>query len=207
MIAALQAETRKLASTRLWWVLLVSGAGYLAITAGGLAGFLGYAARQAARGQPVPEDLPAMGGADAARAVYALAGSMAYVFPLLIGVLIVTQEFRHKTVTSTFLAEPARLVVLGAKLAVSLVLGLGYGVVVLAATVAPAAAAFAVFGQDTGLGSPEMWSFLGRATLAFGLWAPLGVALGTLLRNQVAAIVVVLAETHYTSEKNRVILP
>lgn len=47
---------------------------------------------------------------------------------LVLGVLIVTGEYRHKTVTPTFLAQPKRDRVVGAKLGVGLIAGLALGV-------------------------------------------------------------------------------
>ena len=46
--------------------------------------------------------------------IYSFASSVGYVFPVLLGALAVTGEFRHKTLTPTFLAEPNRSLVLGA---------------------------------------------------------------------------------------------
>jgi ABC-2 type transport system permease protein len=48
---------------------------------------------------------------------------------LVLGVLVITGEYRHKTVTPTFLAEPRRSRVVGAKLGTGFVGGLALGVV------------------------------------------------------------------------------
>ena len=80
----------------------------------------------------IPADgLPAM--------LYSTATAVGYVFPLLIGTLMVTTEFRHKTLTPTFLATPKRGVVLWAKILVGIVVGVLFGVLGVLSSVVPAA--------------------------------------------------------------------
>ncbi|MDR2567321.1 MAG: hypothetical protein LBC97_14905 [Bifidobacteriaceae bacterium] len=200
MTAALKSEFRKLFSTRMWWILMICAAGYLAFM-GLLMSFsfemaLRSTAEITSQGGATMEAGPLLpeGGA-LARMIYSMAGSFAYAFPLLIGALSVTQEYRHKTITPTFLADPRRYVVLGAKMIASLPMGFLYGLVCVAATALPAALVLELMGGDAGLGQASTWSFLGRALIDFTLWASVGVGLGSLITNQVALIVVVLAET------------
>jgi len=61
-------------------------------------------------------------------------GFQGYLFALLLGTLIVTTEFRHKTVTTSFLVTPVRTALVAGKLltaavlgAVPLAIGLGQG--------------------------------------------------------------------------------
>ncbi|MDR2347690.1 MAG: ABC transporter permease subunit [Bifidobacteriaceae bacterium] len=208
MIGAVKSEFRKLFSTRLWWVLMLCAAGYLA----GMGALMAMVLQSAVTGQPGfggadlgggdlgggsnPADaLPK--GADLAVMVYSMAGSMAYVFPVLVGALSVTQEYRHKTITATFLAEPRRGLVLAAKLVASLPMGAAYGLVCVVATALPAAAVFALRDAATGLDQADTWTFFARALLGFTIWAAVGVGVGALLPNQVAAIVVVIAVTQF----------
>ena len=198
MIAALKSEYRKLFSTRMWWVLLLCASGYLAVMGAGIGalvgGFMGEADGAGAEDGSSPS---APGGLNVALMVYSMAGSLAYVFPLLLGALSITQEYRHKTITQTFLGEPRRLVVLTAKLIASVALGLVSGLVCVAATVGPGGLAMSLVGADPGFTDSDTWIFFARALLDFTLWAVVGVALGTLLTNQVAMIVVVLAVTQF----------
>jgi len=80
-------------------------------------------------------------------------GLIGYLFALLLGVLIITTEFRHKTVTTTFLVTPKRPRMVVGKLLLAALAGIGLAVLVLAAT---------------------------------------GVGVGSLITNQVAALIVVL---------------
>lgn len=193
---ALGAEFQKLLTTRMWWLLAILLAVYVAFMAGGLGALFGWldanpdAAAQSG-GAPLPADV------ELAPLLYSFASSIGYVFPLLLGALAVTSEFRHKTLTPTFLAEPHRTVVLSAKLVSQLVAGAVLGAIGYAVSVGSAAAVLAGFGLETGLDSSDTWALIGRGILAMALWGGIGVGLGVLVTNQVAAVVIVIAFTQF----------
>lgn len=193
MIRALKSETLKLLTTRLWWVLLLILVGYVGFTAALLAGLFGALGDQLGSqpGAPVITDatLPPL--------VYSSVTAIGYVFPLILGALAVTSEFRYQTLTPTFLAEPRRPVVFLAKALVLAVLGALFGVAGLVVTIGLGAPILGATGVDPGLGSGDTWALAARAVLAMALWAVIGVGLGTLIPNQVASIVVVLAFTQF----------
>ncbi|GAA1839888.1 ABC transporter permease [Agromyces salentinus] len=195
MIRALGSEFQKIFTTRMWWLLTLLLVLYVAFLAGGFGAFLGWASENpsAAAGAsttPLPTD-------GLAPLIYSFASSIGYVFPVLAGALAVTTEFRHKTLTPTFLAEPHRAVVLGAKFVSQLLFGAALGVVAFAAAVGAGAGALAGFGIDTALDSSDTWALIGRGVLAMALWGTIGVGLGSLVPNQVAAIVIVIAFTQF----------
>jgi ABC-2 type transport system permease protein len=105
------------------------------------------------------------------------------IFALILGILIVTWEYRHGTITQTFLATPRRERVLGAKFLVALAAG-----VVLAALCVVVVLVTATFWISPDL-SREQWELIGRIVLASALWGLLGAGLGALLQSQVGAIV------------------
>jgi hypothetical protein len=191
LVAASRSEATKQYTTSIWWVLAIVLVGYVAFNAGTLAFVFAAASTGSLPGGNTPaaptEGLPAL--------LYSTATAVGYVFPLLIGTLMVTSEFRHKTLTSTFLATPRRGLVLGAKLVVGVGLGLIYGVLGIIASVGPAAGLLAVYGLDTDLTSSDTWALLGRMLLAFVLWVWVGIGVGALVRNQVGAVVGVLVFT------------
>lgn len=193
MIRAIRSETLKLTTTRLWWVLLVILVGYVGFTAALLAGLFGALGDQLGSqpGAPVITDatLPPL--------VYSSVTAVGYVFPLILGALAVTGEFRYQTLTPTFLAEPRRTVVFGAKALVLGIIGAIYAIAGLVVTVGLGAPILALTGVDPALGSSDTWALAARAVLAMALWAVVGVGLGTLIPNQVASIVVVLAFTQF----------
>lgn len=192
LTAATRAETTKLLSTSIWWILALVLFAYVGFTAAAL-GFV-YAA--AATGA-LPGDAPPLPEDGLAATLYSSATTIGYVFPLLVGTLMVTAEFRHQTLTPTFLATPRRGRVLAAKLAVGVLIGLVLGVIGIVAAVGTSAAFLAGFGLDTALTEPDTWAMLGRMLLAYVLWTLIGVGVGALVRNQVAAIVGVLVFTQF----------
>ena len=124
--------------------------------------------------------------------ILSLTGTGALVM-LLVGILVAAGEYRHGTAADTFLTTPRRHRVVLAKLAVSAAVGLAAGLITAAAGVATAVALFNVEGTTFPLGDRDVWLTL-AGTLAYTtLFAVLGVALGTLIRNQVLAVAVALA--------------
>jgi hypothetical protein len=136
-------------------------------------------------------------GLTIARTVYTLAVSLGYVFPLVIGALSITSEFRHKTITPTLLAEPRRGIFLGAKLVVGAALGAAYGVIGTAGAVLGALPFLLTKGDGAHLGDGGVRADLFFSVLAIAIWCVIGVGLGTLLPNQIASVVVILAFTQF----------
>ena len=193
ILNAVRAEFAKLFTVRLWWILLGILVVYVAFTAGLLAGIFGGLSEElgGAPGAPQlpPESLPPI--------VYSSATAVGYVFPVLLGALATTSEFRNQTLTPTFLATPQRGVVLSAKLIVLSVVGAVYGVASLVASIGLGAPILAATGVDTALDDQDTWMLAARVVLAMALWAVVGVGLGALVPNQVASIVIVLAFTQF----------
>jgi hypothetical protein len=194
---AIRAEFVKLVTTKMWWVLGLVLLGYVAFTAVILA-FAFSSGMDASSGEMPPGQGTPQIPADALPPIiYSIAHSIGYVFPLLLGTLAVTGEFRHQTLTPTFLATPKRGQVLAAKLVVMAVFGALYGVVAVIAAVGPGAAILSIDDGVTGLDDGDLWAMFARIVLAMALWAIIGVGVGALIPNQVAAIVVVLAFTQF----------
>lgn len=192
LTAATRAESTKLFSTSIWWILAIVLFVYVALTASAL----GFVFAQAATGS-LPGDAPPLPEEGLAAILYSTGTSVGYVFPLLVGTLMVTAEFRHKTLTPTFLATPRRGRVLVAKLVIGVLIGALLGVIGTVAAVGVSAAFLSGFGLDTALTSSETWAMFGRMLLAYVLWALIGVGVGALVRNQVGAIVGVLVFTQF----------
>lgn len=193
LFRATRSEVTKQFSTAIWWVLALVLVFYVGSTAGGL-GFILVAVADGllpsdVAGMPLPDDIATL--------LYSFASSLGYVFALLVGTLMVTSEYRHKTLTPTFLATPRRGSALLAKVLVGILIGVIYGVIALASAVGPAAGILAGFGQPTGLDQTDTWMLFGRILLALVLWTLMGIGLGALVRNQVAAVVGVIAFTMF----------
>ena len=194
---AIRAEFVKLVTTKMWWILLIVLFAYVAFTATILA-FAFSTGMSSADGTGTPgQGAPQLPADALPPIIYSIAHSIGYVFPLLLGTLAVTGEFRHQTLTPTFLATPRRGRVLAAKLVVMAIFGALYGVVAVIAAVGPGAAILSIDDGLTGLDDGELWLMFARIVLAMALWAIIGVGVGALIPNQVAAIVVVLAFTQF----------
>lgn len=119
--------------------------------------------------------------------------SLAQTLGLVLGILVVSWDYRHRTVTPSFLCEPRRERVLLAKLAVS---AAGGAVVALAAGLAGLAlgAGLVAAGYGTGVGMwREFVHVYPGVALAAVLFSVYGAGLAAILRNQVLALVVGLA--------------
>ena len=199
MRAALVAEYRKLVSTRTWWLLLLVMLVYVAF----IAAVLAWALTQPGANGNVPRVLTTD---QILRSVYTVTVSVGYVFPLIVGALIVTTEYRHRTLTPTLLADPSRDRMVAAKLAVGAGIGLVFGLLGTVVSTAAGAAVLSLLHKPTGLDAASTWRTLGLSVIALGAWALIGVALGTVITNQVAAIVVLLAFTQFVEPVLRTVL-
>ena len=108
---------------------------------------------------------------------------------LLLGILGMAGEFRHHTVTQTFLVTPKRGRVVAAKLVAYPLAGIALAVSVLAFTAALAAGWLAAKGITPSLLDARLGRVLLGAVLAAGLCGLVGVGVAALVRNQVAALV------------------
>lgn len=198
MRAALVTEYRKLVTTRMWWVLLLALAAYLAF----IGAVLGFSVVFAGTDQGTVT----LEGVDAATAIYSLTNGVGYVFPLVIGSLAMTTEFRHRTITQSLLVEPRRGVFLGAKLLATVPVGLLYGVVATVAVVAASAPFLAIWGDGAFLTDGSVVEVLVLGVVVTALWAVIGVAFGSVVTNQVAAVVGILAFTQLVEPVARLAL-
>lgn len=120
-------------------------------------------------------------------AVYANAMS-SYIFALIIGIIMSTGEFRHGTAIATYLAQPVRSKVMIAKMIVAAIVGL---IVQLLSAVISMAAAAALLTRYDHADPPkgELLRYVWVAGLSGIVLAVIGVALGQLIRNQIAVVV------------------
>jgi len=114
-------------------------------------------------------------------------------FTLVLGVLAVAGEHRHRTAADTYLSEPRRGRVVVAKLVVTTLAGAVVGVVAAVAGLAATAAWYAAQGGSLDLTSDAV----ARTTLGGIGWcaafAAIGVGVGALIRNLAGAITAALA--------------
>ncbi len=172
MTALVSSEVLKARTIRSPFFLLVA---QLAITALGVASLVGSGSVEAGRG-----------AVQLAQTV-----SFGFVFATILGILLVTNEFRHGTITPTFLVEPRRELVVAAKLVVGGLGGLALGVLSAVLMLAVALPWLSARGEALALDG-ELVGAVTRLLGAFALGAALGVGIGFLIRSQVGAIVATL---------------
>ena len=176
MTALVRTELLKLRVTRTTWVLAV-----VALALSGLR--VSMVLRSAGTAAGIDP------GTDDAALTLAGAAATGTVVVLFLGVMAVTWELRHQTLTGTLLGTPDRRRVVAAKAIALATVGAVTGLVLgIAGVVVAAAGGYA--------GGVDAWSWavlvLG-VSLAGAFWGWFGVAVGLLVRHQTAALAVPLA--------------
>jgi ABC-2 type transport system permease protein len=120
------------------------------------------------------------------------AASSAGVLVLLIGIVVMTGEFRFSTITSTFLITPDRKRVLGAKLAAASLVGLGIALLSSLLTLAVALPWLASRNVDIASHSADLTIVLLGSIAATAISGMVGVGVGALVTNQTLAVTVAL---------------
>jgi ABC-2 type transport system permease protein len=175
MLPLIRSEFRKVSTVRGKWLLLAAGP---LIVLAGIAGLVQSGA-----------DLH-----DSATQSKALAHvGVAAIFTLVFGILAVAGEYRHGTISDTYLTAPMRGKVLAAKLWVYALIGAAAGLVCSGTALAVTSAWWAAKGASFQLSAADDWRTLGGGIAANIGLAAIGVALGALVRNVVGAIAFALA--------------
>jgi ABC-type transport system involved in multi-copper enzyme maturation permease subunit len=120
--------------------------------------------------------------------VLGLGTSIGVLFAALLGAISITAEVRHGTIRPTFLATPRRERVIIAKVAASALAGVGIGMLAQALTALVEAAGLSARGVDIELDAGDYAQLLAGGAVAAALFAAIGVGVGAIVRNQVAAV-------------------
>jgi ABC-2 type transport system permease protein len=134
----------------------------------------------------------ALDSAEGVRRVLPVTGTGA-VLLLIAGIVIATGEYRHGTAADTFLTTPRRHWVAAAKLIVGAGVGAAAGTLTAIACVGGAAVLYELKGATLPFDDGELWLTSAGTVVYTALFAVVGVALGTLVRNQVLAVAGALA--------------
>lgn len=125
----------------------------------------------------------------AASAIYTSGQFFGVLFVMLLGAILVTNEFFHQTATATFLTTPRRSKVILGKLITAVIAAAFFWICTTALNVGVGAMFLNANGYGPQLGEwPVMRAILMNG-LAFGLWGVLGVGLGVLIRSQIGAVI------------------
>ena len=175
MLPMIRCEFRKLRTIRSPWLLLAAGP---VLVVAGITG------------------LVQSGGDVHDPAVQSTALShvaLAALFTLIFGILAVAGEYRHGTVTDTFLSFPDRGRVVAAKVAAYGSVGAVAGLVSSAIALVVTATWWSVKGGSFHLSGADSWRTLAGGVAVNIAFAAIGVGVGAVVRNLAAAIAAALA--------------
>lgn len=173
MKSLVKSELIKLLSTRTFYGLM---AGAVAVVLLGTASTI------------MSADSKSLDGSLHEQTFYLLASINVGLFALVLGIRGFTDEFRHGTIITTLLAASSRVRVLVAKVLVAALAASVMAVMTVAAMTAVALLLSSARGVGFDLTYSDVTALTGMTT-ALALWAGIGVALGAVVRHQVAAIV------------------
>jgi ABC-2 type transport system permease protein len=212
MTRLIRSEYLKIRTTHIWWILALSAFAFVALA------FLLQALQiDSELHQPRVVDLPPgvppeqaeqmrqQQAEQAARAhtPAALAAGAANLYTsgqyfgllviMLLGILSITNEYRHQTVTATFLVTPKRTRVVVAKLIVSMAAAAVLWLVTTAVNVVAGVIFYSAEHVPNSLGRTEVNQAIALNLLAYALWAVMGIGLGALIRSQIGATITATA--------------
>lgn len=199
MTGLIRGELLKIRTTNTWWLF---GLGILGFTA--LALLINCIVANETLGSP-PPDVTGLDPEEAAQSqanfaaqssvirqaanIYTSGQFFGGLFVLLLGMLLITNEFYHQTATATFLTTPHRSAVVTAKLITAMAFAAFFWLIITAIDVGVGATFLNSQGYSPSLGEWEVQRAILFNLLVFMLWAILGVGFGALIRNQVGAVV------------------
>jgi hypothetical protein len=171
--ALLRSELLKLRTTR---AVVVYPIALAAITALGTAGRVGAASGGERFEESFQPDLVGAAG-------------FAGVLALIVGITAATAEFRHGTITPTFLVCPVRERVLAAKALTATAAGCVLALTAIGVAAAVSVPWLAALDVPLALGDGDVMVRAGRVVLGGCLWGAFGVAVGAVVHSQVGALV------------------
>src|SRR5262249_33824200 len=121
--------------------------------------------------------------------VFEVGTRIGMLFAALVGAMAITAEIRYGTIRPTFLVTPSRGSVLAAKLAVSALAGILFGLLSEALMAGATTIALAARGIDNQLTSGDYLQLLAGGTAAAALSAAVVLVVGALARTQFAPLV------------------
>lgn len=174
MFRQMRAEWLKVFTTRTWIGIVLAAFVFTGMTV------FGYAQIAGTLGIPTLESVDLM------NLLYG-GSATGVALALILGVVGATAEYRYGTVDHTYLIAPKRSKVLVAKLLVHGIIGALTGLASFG--IAFAATTFAVSGKaHAEVSTTTLFEIAGATIAAFAIYAMLGVAFGSLVRNQLVGV-------------------
>lgn len=120
-------------------------------------------------------------------------GSIAGVFAALAGVMLFTSEYRFGTIRPTSLFNPNRTRLFATKVTAGVLSGLVFGVIGEGLVFSIGMIIFKIRGVSIVMSGANMTELIVGAIVGTALWGAIGVALGSVVPNQVGAVISLLA--------------
>ncbi|MEV4617789.1 ABC transporter permease [Asanoa sp. NPDC049573] len=188
-----KAEFRKLLTTNTWWLFALGAVVTWAATFALNALFAHFTLTQAPPTDMSPEDAANLAAVSdqvyQAANLYTSGQFCGLLFVVVLGILMVTNEFHHQTATATFLATPHRTSVISAKLGVASIIGVLFWLITTALDIPATMIFFQTENMSSHLGDSSVQRAILLNGLAYLLWGIFGVGIGVLMRSQIAATV------------------
>lgn len=191
MIGLLRSENLKIFTTKVWWAMLLGLFGLVSIAL--------FTNSAIAISDLDSDDTPMWSTAAHAANIYTSGQYFGILFAAILGALLMTNEYRHQTLTGTFLATPNRLHVMGAKLLMIVIWGAVYALAATALNVPVGMGVLSAADVDSHLGDGDVVKAVLLNLLAFSVWATIGFGVGSMFRSQAGAIVVLIVGYFATS--------
>lgn len=173
MTALVGSELLKIRTTRGWYVYLGVIVLLVGLAVGGDVGPSGNSERSQVSFQ--------VGLVDAA--------GISTLLGIILGITVVTTEFRHGTITPTLLTEPHRELVVGAKAVAGGLVAVLFAVLALVVIVLVGVPWLSIVGADIHAFDSDVGVRAAQVVLVAVFWTLMGVAIGTAVQSQVAALV------------------
>jgi len=185
-----RSELLKVSTTSTWWIFAVISLLLWALT-------LGFNWLQTWALANPPEGTPtddanfnaARDTVNIAANLYTNGQLLGLLIVMLLGVVLVTNEYAHQTATTTFLTTPHRTAVILSKLAAAGIVGGLFWVVTTVINLGATQLILGLYDLPSELGSGAVWQAIVLNGLAYLLWAAIGVGFGVLIPGQLASTI------------------
>jgi ABC-2 type transport system permease protein len=183
MSGAVRAELRRITTTKLWWVVLISifvlSAGYSALPA--------VVALLQSKAGVVSSPFTDPG---IIRSIYNGGNVLSRILAMVVGIVAIGSEYRYGTLAWNFLATPRRIRMLLGKAAALLIFGVIFGITSVAAGMLVAIPFVTTNNGSYFIDQPDTWRSLILGVCSISLWTMIGMGLGILIKNMLIALAV-----------------
>lgn len=197
MIKLVRSELLKVRTTNLWWIfgILLVAFTALSFTVSALTAHFTLKNVPDTSGMTADQKAQVVAAShvdNQAANLYTAGQYFGLLFVLILGVLVVTNEFFHQTATSTFLTMPKRSEVIVAKLMAAVGIGAAFWLIATVLDVVAGVVFLRAEGFDSQLGVGAVWRSILLNLLGYAIWTIVGVGLGALIRSQIATVIIAI---------------